>query len=52
MVLAFRRFLKERWGTVPAAPVVVLPYEVDGSKALSVNRSIANSVSIQDKRES
>ncbi|CDO97535.1 unnamed protein product [Coffea canephora] len=52
MVLAFRRFLNERWGTVPAAPVVVLPYEVDGSKALSVNKSMANSVSIQGKRES
>ncbi|XP_042498201.1 uncharacterized protein LOC122076755 isoform X2 [Macadamia integrifolia] len=27
MVMKFMSFLKERWDTVPAAPVVVLPYE-------------------------
>lgn len=27
MVVAFVNFLKERWDTVPAAPVVVLPFE-------------------------
>ncbi|PIN09646.1 hypothetical protein CDL12_17776 [Handroanthus impetiginosus] len=27
MVMAFMSFLKERWDAVPAAPVVVLPYE-------------------------
>ncbi|XP_051132829.1 uncharacterized protein LOC127252614 isoform X2 [Andrographis paniculata] len=27
MVIAFMSFLKERWDAVPAAPVVVLPYE-------------------------
>ncbi|OAY85054.1 hypothetical protein ACMD2_22851 [Ananas comosus] len=33
MVLKFRTFLKERWASVHAAPVVVLPYE--GSKSSS-----------------
>ncbi|KAH9611890.1 hypothetical protein KSS87_015555 [Heliosperma pusillum] len=27
MVLRFRKMLKERWETVPAAPVIVLPFE-------------------------
>lgn len=27
MVMRFMSLLKERWATVPAAPVVVLPYE-------------------------
>lgn len=36
MVKKFMSFLKERWDTVPAAPVVVLPYESEESK--SVNR--------------
>lgn len=31
MVQRFVSFLKERWKTVPAAPVVVLPYESDES---------------------
>ncbi|KAL2938665.1 Ribosomal RNA small subunit methyltransferase A [Bienertia sinuspersici] len=29
MVLRFMRLLKDRWETVPAAPVVVLPFEND-----------------------
>ncbi|KZV50432.1 hypothetical protein F511_35705 [Dorcoceras hygrometricum] len=27
MVVAFMRFLKERWDTIPASPVAVLPFE-------------------------
>ncbi|ERN08640.1 uncharacterized protein LOC18436774 [Amborella trichopoda] len=27
MVMRFRKFLKDRWATIPATPVVVLPYE-------------------------
>lgn len=27
MVVAFNKFLKERWDAIPAAPVVVLPFE-------------------------
>lgn len=33
MVLKFMSFLKERWDTVPAAPVVVLPFEEKESPA-------------------
>ncbi|KAJ0010416.1 hypothetical protein Pint_32961 [Pistacia integerrima] len=32
MVKKFISFLKERWDTVPAAPVVVLPFESDESR--------------------
>ncbi|VFQ89672.1 unnamed protein product [Cuscuta campestris] len=32
MVLRFMSFLKDRWDTVPAATVVVLPYETDESE--------------------
>ncbi|KAG8364083.1 hypothetical protein BUALT_Bualt19G0089400 [Buddleja alternifolia] len=34
MVIAFTSFLKERWDTVPAAPVVVLPFEDKESEAV------------------
>lgn len=33
MVKKFISFLKERWETVPAAPVVVLPYESNESRS-------------------
>lgn len=33
MVKKFITFLKERWETVPAAPVIVLPFESDESRA-------------------
>ncbi|XP_044488429.1 uncharacterized protein LOC123213132 isoform X3 [Mangifera indica] len=33
MVKRFITFLKERWDTVPAAPVIVLPFESDESRA-------------------
>ncbi|XP_021724491.1 uncharacterized protein LOC110691843 isoform X1 [Chenopodium quinoa] len=32
MVLRFRKLLKDRWQTVPAAPVTVLPFENDQNK--------------------
>lgn len=32
MVMAFMNFLKERWDTVPASPVAVLPFEEKGSE--------------------
>ncbi|KAK9989931.1 hypothetical protein SO802_030170 [Lithocarpus litseifolius] len=33
MVKRFRKFLKERWDMVPAAPVVVLPFENEESRS-------------------
>ncbi|KAK7246847.1 hypothetical protein RIF29_41717 [Crotalaria pallida] len=33
MVKKFKAFLRERWRTVPAAPVAVLPYESEDSKS-------------------
>ncbi|CAH9058530.1 unnamed protein product [Cuscuta europaea] len=38
MVLRFESFLKERWDTVPASTVVVVPYEVDKSEGLAKER--------------
>ncbi|KAK0590196.1 hypothetical protein LWI29_023804 [Acer saccharum] len=38
MVKKFIKFLKERWDTVPAAPVVVLPFESDESRAANQRR--------------
>ncbi|KAK8626653.1 hypothetical protein V6N13_134287 [Hibiscus sabdariffa] len=35
MVRRFRTFLKERWLTVPAAPVIVLPFEDEDSKSVN-----------------
>ncbi|KAG4209602.1 hypothetical protein ERO13_A03G211100v2 [Gossypium hirsutum] len=35
MVKRFLAFLKERWLTVPAAPVIVLPFEDEESKSLN-----------------
>ncbi|KZV22729.1 hypothetical protein F511_05361 [Dorcoceras hygrometricum] len=34
MVVAFNRFLKERWDTIPASPVAVLPFEEEESDTL------------------
>lgn len=38
--MKFRRLLKERWDAVPAAPVVVLPYEGDETRAPNQKREI------------
>ncbi|KAK1263944.1 hypothetical protein QJS04_geneDACA022897 [Acorus gramineus] len=35
MVVKFKKFLKDRWATVPAAPVVVLPSESEGTESSS-----------------
>lgn len=40
MVMRFRTLLKERWDAVPAAPVVVLPYEGDETRAPNQTREI------------
>uniref|UniRef100_A0A5B7AU14 DUF639 domain-containing protein n=1 Tax=Davidia involucrata TaxID=16924 RepID=A0A5B7AU14_DAVIN len=40
MVLSFTSFLKERWDTVPAAPVVVLPFEGGDTGAVSQRKEI------------
>ncbi|CAL5377825.1 unnamed protein product [Camellia sinensis] len=40
MVMRFMTLLKERWDAVPAAPVVVLPYEGDETRTLSQTREI------------
>lgn len=52
MVKRFIDFLKERWDTVPAAPVVVLPYgsndsvsEPDGKGNKDVEKSKSDSSS-------
>ncbi|XP_058191819.1 uncharacterized protein LOC131308812 isoform X1 [Rhododendron vialii] len=42
MVMRFRTLLKERWDAVPAAPVVVLPYEGDETRAPNQTREIDN----------
>ncbi|KAG9141870.1 hypothetical protein Leryth_013988 [Lithospermum erythrorhizon] len=42
MVLRFMSILKERWDTVPAAPVVVVPYEVDQSDVLNQKKEQNN----------
>ncbi|KAI8532171.1 hypothetical protein RHMOL_Rhmol11G0192700 [Rhododendron molle] len=39
-VMRFRTLLKERWDAVPAAPVVVLPYEGDETRAPNQTREI------------
>ncbi|KAL3843707.1 hypothetical protein ACJIZ3_001110 [Penstemon smallii] len=38
MVIAFNSFLKERWDAVPAAPVVVLPFEEKESSSEAVQK--------------
>ncbi|KAG5525893.1 hypothetical protein RHGRI_032255 [Rhododendron griersonianum] len=40
MVMRFSTLLKERWDAVPAAPVVVLPYEGDKTRAPNQTREI------------
>lgn len=52
MVLTFMSFLKERWDSVPAAPVVVLPYKVDDSEAPHQNEKLVKSDSTQGKKHS
>ncbi|XP_021286870.1 uncharacterized protein LOC110418460 isoform X1 [Herrania umbratica] len=50
MVRRFISFLKERWDTVPAAPVIVLPFE--GEESRSVNqRSQSDKNAIRKKAE-
>ncbi|KAK4339939.1 hypothetical protein RND71_041401 [Anisodus tanguticus] len=44
MVLRFMSFLKERWNTVPATPVVVLPFEDDESDAPTQRKESSNDV--------
>lgn len=50
MVLRFMNFLKERWETVPAAPVVVLPFEDDKSDAPNQRKESSNDVVKSDKQ--
>lgn len=40
MVKKFMTFLKERWETVPAAPVVVLPFESNDSRSSNQRNEI------------
>ncbi|KAJ8572590.1 hypothetical protein K7X08_009101 [Anisodus acutangulus] len=44
MVLRFLSFLKERWETVPATPVIVLPFEDDESDAPTQRKESNNDV--------
>lgn len=50
MVKKFLSFLKERWITVPAAPVIVLPYEDEDSKSVN-QRSQTDNKAIGKKAE-
>ncbi|CAN4108072.1 unnamed protein product [Withania somnifera] len=50
MVLRFMSFLKERWETVPATPVVVLPFEDDESDAPNQRKESNNDVVKQEKQ--
>ncbi|XP_055816245.1 uncharacterized protein LOC129885829 isoform X4 [Solanum dulcamara] len=50
MVLRFMTFLKERWETVPATPVVVLPFEDDESDAPNQRKESSNDVVKPDKQ--
>ncbi|XVE48685.1 hypothetical protein DITRI_Ditri01bG0022200 [Diplodiscus trichospermus] len=50
MVKKFISFLKERWLTVPAAPVIVLPYEDDESKSVN-QRTHTDKKAIRKKAE-
>lgn len=42
MAMRFIRFLKERWDTVPAAPVAVIPFESDDSWSVDQRKEINN----------
>ncbi len=42
MVKRFITFLKDRWNTVPAAPVVVLPFAYDESTSTNQKEKINN----------
>lgn len=50
MVKKFLSFLKERWITVPAATVIVLPYEDEDSKSVN-QRSQTDNRAIGKKAE-
>ena len=50
MVERFLSFLKERWLTVPAAPVIVLPFEDDQSKPVN-QRNQTDKKAIRKKAE-
>ncbi|XP_060167723.1 uncharacterized protein LOC132598713 isoform X2 [Lycium barbarum] len=50
MVLRFMSFLKERWETVPATPVVVLPFEDDKSDAPTQRKESSNDVVKPEKQ--
>ena len=53
MVAAFISFVKERWESIEAAPVIVLPYEGDdnSNKALPAKSSRqTESKDVQDQR--
>ena len=55
-VAAFISFMKERWESIHAAPVIVMPYEGDGensNKALPAKATgQAESKDVKDKRSS
>ncbi|XP_010272866.1 PREDICTED: uncharacterized protein LOC104608533 isoform X2 [Nelumbo nucifera] len=40
MVIRFSSFLKERWDSVPAAPVVILPFESDKAGSADLSKAI------------
>ncbi|XP_022762888.1 uncharacterized protein LOC111308656 isoform X2 [Durio zibethinus] len=50
MVQRFLSFLKERWLTVPAAPVIVLPFEDEESRSVN-QRSQTDKKAIRKKEE-
>ncbi|XP_059653426.1 uncharacterized protein LOC132300399 isoform X2 [Cornus florida] len=52
MVVKFMSLMKERWDTVPAAPVVVLPFEGDETGALSQRKRIDDGSNSERTRSS
>lgn len=47
MVKKFINSLRERWDTVPAAPVVVLPFESEESRSETETKEIENQAKLE-----
>lgn len=53
MVVKFMSMLKERWDTVPAAPVIVLPYkEAHGNRSVSQKKEIVSTSESEIRQDS
>jgi hypothetical protein len=52
MVKKFINSLRERWDTVPAAPVVVLPFESEESRSETETKEIENQAKLESGMKS